>query len=631
MASLAEYEAAVAASSPTAWWKLDDASGPPVDSSGNGFDMSTENITEFQADGPFAGWEGKAIRCGASAGCSRANVGTATDNFTFECWVQPVAISDNFQFFMSNQAAGQGWGVFFGATWFFQAISQGVAFEAVSAVPLVQGDWYHLVVLRRSGTWRYYLNGNVINTNAGTDTPNGSPTAFSLLGAPNLETRMSQAAYYETALSDTEIADHYAAAAVAPPTTGTTWKAIALTVPGSTGSQSITGLASGNKAPLAALFFGVNWTSEDTIETGSGHGMFRGMACQKFDDAGTIVNGAACMVPPGDCHSITDDYCINLLDTSGVGTNYLARASVTSFDADGVTLDWDVVTAGGYQIVCLVLLGDDSVLAGAYSGIYAATPVLGFRPGSVFFHGAWGGPDITGDDRTQEFYGSCSYRGTSQGGWQAVGLSQLVFPTSAGAQYDMNLQANLPATIAADGGHFLGPFLVLSNILVYPTAAGLETLVIDGDGEDGGMVLAWNDEDSYRGFQATPDNTGDTELVSGLPFDPGLVVGYNMGIEPSGQGSGSSPGSVGFSVVTRDFQWSALAIRDIGAIQSFQRGFIDNVDATDYHAGTIELLGGGFLMTADEDGLDPTTWIYHAFGHPESASWLPHIYRRESG
>ena len=147
----------------------------------------------------------------------------------------------------------------------------------------------------------------------------------------------------------------------------------------------------------------------------------------------------------------------------------------------------------------------------------------------------------------------------------------------------------------------------------------------------GGMIVAWDDEDSETGRVSTPaQDQDDTVTVTGLPFAPGLVIGYSISDEPHGQGSGSVRGAVGFSVATPDFQWCALVdgASSQGAFQSFQRGFVDTVNGTDVHAGTVELTDDGFVLTTEEDTATANDWVWHAFGHPlRRLVWLPQIYR----
>jgi hypothetical protein len=144
------------------------------------------------------------------------------------------------------------------------------------------------------------------------------------------------------------------------------------------------------------------------------------------------------------------------------------------------------------------------------------------------------------------------------------------------------------------------------------------------------MVAAWNDPDSATGFGNPAASAGGTTTISGLPFAPGLVIGYTLSDVPSGTQSTGGLGAAGFYVAMQGFQWCAVidGSGTRGAFQSFQRGFCDTVSGTDVHAGTIELTEDGFIMTTVEDdvGNHNTTW--QAFGHPQLANWIPHIYRR---
>jgi hypothetical protein len=405
------------------------------------------------------------------------------------------------------------------------------------------------------------------------------------------------------------------------------WKTGVLTVPGSTGTVAVTGLGA---TPAAVFFYGTNWLTEDSAVTSSGTGLFRGMAAPDYSNPSSILQSAAAVIPAGDAHVTDTGLAIRMMDTSGTFSNYLYYASVTSFDADGFTLNWGLVTAGGNKVVYVALMDVDNV--GSFIGTTSQSGLaFGFKAGASLLHGAWGGPGVGGSDRTQEFYAGGAYPGASSVGWFSAGMTVFTFPTSASAQYMLELTLDSPSIRIASGGHFTGPFLIPSDIVAAPTGGGQTDLSFNGDSADGGMIVAWDDEDSETGAATPPANTGNTTTVSGLPFPPGLVIGYSISDEPDGQGTGGR-GAAGFSVATADFQWSAVVDGvDRGAFQSFQRGFTDCVHNTDVHAGTIELTTDGFIMTTEEDSASAGSWIWHAFGHPAPFLWIPHIYRRVFG
>lgn len=402
-----------------------------------------------------------------------------------------------------------------------------------------------------------------------------------------------------------------------PSVPAVTWRSGTITVPSSTGSGSVTGLGG---TPKAVLFFGTNWTTEDSAVTTTGCGIFRGMAAPKYDDASLIQN-AAFISPPGDQH-INDNYAILALTTAGTATT-LYRATIDSLDADGFSYTFDVAASGGYKVVWLAMMEDDTdVAVGAYVGAGNFTIPLGFTPHTRLYHGAWLGPSVSGNNRTQEWYGGV-------GGNAAAYLGALCFPTSSSGQtYNVINALQNPSTLAFQYSTFTGPFLNVGSGHVYVTGTYGDELRFDGD-EQGGMVVAWNDPDSTTGFVTPATSQGGTASQGSLGFEPGLVIGYTISDETPGSGTGGR-GAAGFYVATSEgFQWCATVdgSSSYGAFQSFQRGFCDAVNGTSVHAGTIEMDPDGFTMTTEEDDIaaEQTTW--QAFGHPQKRGWIPQIVR----
>lgn len=411
--------------------------------------------------------------------------------------------------------------------------------------------------------------------------------------------------------------------------TGSTWRVGTLTVPSSATTVSVTGLGG---TPAAVFFYGTNWLTEDTAVTTTGCGMFRGMVAPQWDTPGTLLQHAAAVLPAGDAHVADTGRAIRMPDTSGVFNSYVYGAVIDSLDADGFTVDWDIVTAGGYKVVYAALM--DVTNAGGYIG-GASTLSLGWKAGASLLHGAWAAlPGTGGSDRTQEFYGGGAYPGTFSPSWFAAGLTAFTFPTSSGAQYNIGIYNQAPSTAVAQGGSFIGPFLTTQNVTAVPTGGGLTDFTLSfNDSTNGGMLVVWDDEDNQTGRLTPGTSQGNTATVSGLPFAPGLLIGYSISDEPPGQNTGGR-GAVGFSVVAPGFQWTALVDGNssYGAFQSFQRGVADVVDGTSVHAATIDLTNDGFVVTTEEDDVSPATWVWHAFGHPTRVlSWIPHIYRRVVG
>ena len=403
-----------------------------------------------------------------------------------------------------------------------------------------------------------------------------------------------------------------------------TWEVGTLTVPSSPGTVSVTGMPS---QPKAVFFFGANWTAEDTVIAGAtGHALFRGMVAPDYANPGSLLQNAACAGPTGDQHWI-DNYAILNLTTAGSAT-LLYRASLTSLDADGFTVDFDTAVSGGYKVIYVALMDVDNI--GAFVGASSQSALAyGFTAGASLLHGAWAGPVASGSDRTQEWYGGAAY-GVNQG----AGVHVFTFPTSFQGQYNIGTSAFAPNVSVCQGGSFVGPFLSASNII---TGVSGTDLSFTGDGSNGGMIVAWDDNDSATGEFSIGAAVDDTASVTGLPFAPGLVIGYSASNEPPGQGTGAR-GALGFSVITPDFQWSALVESYFpgyttfgtgrGSIQSYANGIIPAIDDTAYCAASVELTDDGFVATTTVDDIGTGAWVWHAFGFPKKGGWVPQIYRR---
>ena len=409
------------------------------------------------------------------------------------------------------------------------------------------------------------------------------------------------------------------------PTGSAHWKVGVMTVPGSTGSQSVTGLGG---TPAAVFFYGTNWLTEDAVVTSTGTGLFRGMAAPKYDAPSTTLQFSSSVIPAGDAMYFRED-AIGMIDSS---LGFVYRATLTSFDADGFSVTWQSVTAGGYKVVYVALMDVSNV--GAFRGTTnQAGLAFGFKAGASLYQGVYGtgdsGGNVANNSQTQNWYGGGAYPGASASGWMSAAMVSATFPASASQQYVTDLTLDLPHIRAATGVHFSGPFLITSDITAAPSGTNLS---FAGEIQDSGMIVAWDDEDSATGGLTPGAATGNTQTVSGLPFRPGLVIGYAMSDEPHAQGTGGR-GAAGFSVVSTGFQWTALVDGvDRGAFQSFQRGVVDVVHNSNVHAATVELTEDGFVVTTEEDDVSPASWAWHAFGHPQPLiAWLPSIYRRVFG
>lgn len=194
---------------PKAFWPLQDASGNPVDVSGNALDFtSVTGSPTYQDPGPGA--SDFSIGTTNDQLVKSSEVSTVINNFTLQLWVNNLGVgSNNIQMFF-NGSGSTGWGIYIDTNRKFKYIASGINFGASSALALTDSVWYFLNVIRRSGTWEYYVNNALDTSNAGTDTPNTPSAGFVHIGETGgYDAQFAYAAIYEYALSLTDIEDQY--------------------------------------------------------------------------------------------------------------------------------------------------------------------------------------------------------------------------------------------------------------------------------------------------------------------------------------------------------------------------------------------------------------------------------------
>jgi hypothetical protein len=224
--ALAGYVAAVLADTPRVYWKLDETSGFPADSSGNSLPITTtDGSPAYLAQGPMSS---VAIQFdGLTMAFSRAVASTVTDNFTIEAWVYLTALNEGagtseWIYTCGTPAASNGFGVGFntsgGSSVFLLGVAHNIGFTTLGTTEIVLNRWTHCVWRRQATTWRYFLDGTIDPTSGGTISPgavSGSTfinrTATLLTNGPS--GRLAHMAVYETALSDSTILAHYQSSA----------------------------------------------------------------------------------------------------------------------------------------------------------------------------------------------------------------------------------------------------------------------------------------------------------------------------------------------------------------------------------------------------------------------------------
>lgn len=217
------YNTEVLADNPVAFYKLDEASGLPQDSSGNGNHMTSSLGTiAYDQGSPFSG--AKSIKYGDNTNSShhfRNVVLTATDNFSIELWGYVFAASTSATGVLNgapqtsngygvrlhrltSPSAGLGWGAFF----------SGIGASSASIGLPCRDTWCHVVIVRDSGNWLNYFNGDLY-VNDGTVGTLIAPSGSTFIGNyQNAQTLglFSNVSFYNTALSAARIKAHYNAA-----------------------------------------------------------------------------------------------------------------------------------------------------------------------------------------------------------------------------------------------------------------------------------------------------------------------------------------------------------------------------------------------------------------------------------
>lgn len=161
-----------------------------------------------------------------------------------------------------------------------------------------------------------------------------------------------------------------------------------------TGAQAVTGLG---LAPVALILFGSNRT-----DTAYGDGLVDvfGLTDGAFSVSLTTVSDDAAGTTEVQ-RSLQEGRIYHTVSSAGTLT---ARASLTSLDADGFTIDWDV-NDGEASVINYVAFGGDGVTAKA--GVFDSATSdgdqsvtgLGLTPSAVLFWAAW----TTATSQTSDF------------------------------------------------------------------------------------------------------------------------------------------------------------------------------------------------------------------------------------
>jgi hypothetical protein len=218
LAQLDNFEAEIAFKTdvPKAMWKFMESTGSIFDTSGNSLDLTTITGTpDYNQEGAWVASPSVRLQGGEFIDRS-VPVSTVTNNLTMEMYVHVEDIGQNQQEIMYNgvnTTNGCGIVVSVDRTWSY--LVGNIAYGTL-AQSLMPNRFAHIVVVRRAGTWEYYIDGQLDTANAGTSAPVTPATRFRL-GAGSVQTKYSYMAFYETALTSTRIKAHYDALKMVKP------------------------------------------------------------------------------------------------------------------------------------------------------------------------------------------------------------------------------------------------------------------------------------------------------------------------------------------------------------------------------------------------------------------------------
>jgi len=216
------YKAAVLASNPVAYWRLDETSGTNAADEMGTYDATYTNSPDLDQTGvmqdgsasPSVNFDGTKHVLGAD---SAALEFTGTAAFTLEAWVNTDTITGNAIIIQKQEASKlNGW-EFFRATSTLYANREGggVLNEANSASGVfVIGADHHVAATFDGTTLILYMDGVAVGSDATVVSVDASTATLSIgrdsvTGAANFDGRIDEVAIYDRALDLNEILEHY--------------------------------------------------------------------------------------------------------------------------------------------------------------------------------------------------------------------------------------------------------------------------------------------------------------------------------------------------------------------------------------------------------------------------------------
>lgn len=210
------YRNAVLADSPIAYWEFDETSGTnAADSSVNSFNGTYETGHTLATSSAAANLGTAVDFSGGYVSLGSHDLGSLAA-YTVEAWINLDSVA-GFSSLIATSATGAGSMAFnisdgkidFSNGWGVQSGANTIAVDT----------WYHVAVTKAGTSATIYINGSeVANGSVGAGPDSFSNFNIGAWGTSRkVDGTMDEVAIYNTALSDTRIAAHYAAASVPEP------------------------------------------------------------------------------------------------------------------------------------------------------------------------------------------------------------------------------------------------------------------------------------------------------------------------------------------------------------------------------------------------------------------------------
>jgi hypothetical protein len=216
------YDAGVLASSPVAYYRVNETSGTTLsDSSGSGYNLTLGGSgTTLGTTGSLNGSTDKAITFNGSGYACYSGSASLTGTFTVEAWVNPATSAGSLGIVGSRKPSDFSFDVKYQAGKFHGEIGNGVSWLAAAADTAASyttlNAWYHIAYVVTPTTYTIYVDG----ANAGSGSYSSStPLLFNsthnlCVGADgtnfeNFNGQIDEVAIYSSALSAATILNHY--------------------------------------------------------------------------------------------------------------------------------------------------------------------------------------------------------------------------------------------------------------------------------------------------------------------------------------------------------------------------------------------------------------------------------------